>query len=54
MKIVLSRKGFDSASGGVASVILPDGRLQTIPIAEETRFASHRQTIQNLFRGYKN
>jgi len=29
---VLSRKGFDSAAGGVASPILPDGRLVSLPI----------------------
>ena len=29
---MLSRKGFDAASGGVASPILPDGRLVSLPI----------------------
>lgn len=32
MKIILSRKGFDSGYGKVASPILPDGRLITLPI----------------------
>jgi hypothetical protein len=32
MKIILSRKGFDSGSGGVPSPILPDGRLVPLPI----------------------
>jgi len=32
MRLVLSRKGFDSSSGGVASPILPDGRLYSLPI----------------------
>lgn len=32
MRLVLSRKGFDSTSGGCASPILPDGRLLTLPI----------------------
>ncbi len=32
MNLVLSRKGFDSAAGGVASPILPDGRLVSLPI----------------------
>lgn len=32
MKLVLSRKGFDSASGGIASPILPDGRMISLPI----------------------
>jgi hypothetical protein len=34
MKIILSRKGFDSGSGGVASPILPSGELHTLPIPE--------------------
>ena len=32
MKVILSRKGFDSESGGYASPILPDGRLLSLPI----------------------
>lgn len=32
MKLILSRKGFDSASGGTPSAILPDGRLCWFPI----------------------
>lgn len=32
MKVVLSRKGFDSSYGGVASPILPDGALVPLPI----------------------
>jgi len=32
MKIVLSRKGFDSSAGGHASPILPDGTLLSLPI----------------------
>lgn len=32
MKIVLSRKGFDSAAGRVASPIFPDGRMLSLPI----------------------
>ena len=34
MKIILSRKGFDSACGGVASPILPDGQMVSLPIPE--------------------
>lgn len=34
MKIILSRKGFDSSSGGVASPILPDGTLLSLPIPD--------------------
>jgi Nucleotide modification associated domain 3 len=35
MKIILSRKGFDSAAGGVPSPILPTGELYSIPIPDE-------------------
>jgi hypothetical protein len=34
MKIILSRKGFDSSAGGVPSPILPDGRLFSLPIPD--------------------
>lgn len=34
MRIVLSRKGFDSSAGGVASPILPSGTLCSLPIPE--------------------
>lgn len=32
MKIILSRKGFDSENGGYPSPILPNGTLLSIPI----------------------
>jgi hypothetical protein len=32
MKVILSRKGFDSADGGMPSPILPDGTLISLPI----------------------
>lgn len=35
MRLILSRKGFDSAAGGVASPILPDGRLCPLPIPDD-------------------
>ncbi len=34
MKIILSRKGFDSSSGGVPSPIFPDGSLCSLPIPD--------------------
>lgn len=34
MKIILSRKGFDSAAGGVPSPILPDGTMLSLPIPD--------------------
>jgi hypothetical protein len=32
MKVILSRKGFDSSNGGIPSPILPDGTLLSLPI----------------------
>ncbi len=32
MKIILSRKGFDSSAGGHASPVLPDGTMLSLPI----------------------
>lgn len=32
MKVVLSRKGFDSSNGGMASPIFPDGTMLSMPI----------------------
>jgi hypothetical protein len=37
MKLILSRKGFDSASGGQPSPIMPDGTLLSLPIPSEDR-----------------
>lgn len=34
MRLILSRKGFDSAYGGVPSPILPNGQLLSLPIPE--------------------
>lgn len=34
MKLILSRKGFDSSAGGCPSPILPDGRLLSLPIPD--------------------
>lgn len=44
MKIILSRKGFDSQYGGVASPIFPDGRLMPLPIPS----LSDRATFDHL------
>ena len=32
MKVIISRKGFDSSAGKMASPILPDGRIVSLPI----------------------
>jgi len=36
MKVILSRKGFDSGTGGYPSPILPDGTLLSLPIPDAT------------------
>jgi len=35
MRLILSRKGFDSSAGGVPSPILPDGRIVSLPIPDK-------------------
>ena len=35
MKVILSRKGFDSSCGGQVSPILPDGTLLSMPIPSD-------------------
>ncbi|MXY51658.1 MAG: hypothetical protein F4Y86_03895 [Gammaproteobacteria bacterium] len=34
MRLILSRKGFDSASGGCPSPIMPDGSMHSLPIPD--------------------
>ena len=61
MRVVLSRKGFDSGYGGVPSPILPDGRMVSLPIPDKdapvTYSAIHRhgfnvgELVSELSRG---
>ena len=39
MKVIFSRKGFDSSYGGMASPILPDNRMLSLPIPENIKEA---------------
>ena len=41
MKIILSRKGFDSSNGGCPSPIMPDGTLLSMPIPSEDDEATY-------------
>ena len=43
MKIILSRKGFDSTSGGVPSPIFPDGRMLSLPIPDKQSHISYEE-----------
>ena len=46
MKVILSRKGMDSESGVMASPILPDGTLLSLPIPD--RKAKKDMKIYNI------
>lgn len=51
MKLVLSRKGFDSSAGGCASPILPDGRMISLPIPDRNSIVTYgdiRRSGQSL------
>ncbi len=43
MKVILSRKGFDSVNGGMPSVIMPNGDLVSIPIPSQGDVNSYDQ-----------
>lgn len=47
MKIILSRKGFDSAAGGYPSPILLDGTLLSLPIPDDTTDISYNDLALN-------
>ena len=60
MKIILSRKGFDSGYGGYASPIFPNGRLVSLPIPyldEKTKYSDlkfdNKHTYYDLMKGLK-
>ena len=47
MKIILSRKGFDSSNGGCASPIMPDGTLLSLPIPDSQDKDSYADLCYN-------
>jgi hypothetical protein len=47
MKIILSRKGFDSVSGGVPSPIFPDGRIMSLPIPDRRSGIAYKDIAGN-------
>lgn len=49
MKIIFSRKGFDSGSGGVPSPILPDGRMFSLPIPDKRSNIQYQDIIWQEF-----
>ena len=42
MKVILSRKGFDSQYGGIPSPIMPDGTLLSMPIPEKSSGVTYK------------
>ncbi len=46
MKLILSRKGFDTSAGGVPNPILPDGRLLALPIPDAQSVMSYEAITQ--------
>ena len=51
MKIIFSRKGFDSGTGKVASPILPSGKLCSLPIPETLACVNPLRYQDILFDG---
>ena len=47
MKIILSRKGFDSTSGGCPSPVFEDGRFVSLPIPDSHSTTSYRMLYQH-------
>lgn len=47
MKLILSRKGFDSSFGGMPSPILPDGTLLSFPIPDKSTAMRYDQLFYN-------
>ncbi|MDR3716057.1 MAG: hypothetical protein P4L51_24905 [Puia sp.] len=47
MKIILSRKGFDSSSGGVPSPIFPDGDMLSLPIPDRASTVKYSEIAGN-------
>jgi hypothetical protein len=39
LKIILSRKGFDSSFGGYTSPILPDEKMFSLPLKDNLRYS---------------
>lgn len=52
MKIILSRKGFDSQYGGMPSPILPDGTLLSLPIPSKIDIESKFTDIYHENKSY--
>lgn len=47
MKLIFSRKGFDSSSGGVPSPIFPDDQMLSLPIPDKSSTLSYKEIAGN-------
>ena len=52
MKVILSRKGFDSSSGRMCNPILPDGILLSLPIPGESKMKENTNRYDELKISY--
>ncbi len=48
MKLVLSRKGFDSSAGGFPSPIFPDGRMLSLPIPDKQGVTTYKDVATSV------
>jgi len=53
MKIILSRKGFDSGYGGIASPVLPDGTLLSLPIPTTEKGVTYDELLCSVGQSYQ-
>jgi hypothetical protein len=49
MKIILSRKGFDTSTGGVPSPIFPDGTMISLPIPDKASTVAYQDIAGNHY-----
>lgn len=52
MKIILSRKGFDSGYGGRPSPVLPDGRMISLPIPSDSGPRTYKDIYYDKEKNY--
>jgi len=48
MLVIISRKGFDSSSGGVPSPIFPDGKMLSLPTPDKDPFTWCHKILVSL------
>ena len=48
MKVIFSRKGFDSGFGGMPSPVLPDGTMLSMPIPSKGDLVHYDMSFQTI------